>query len=65
MEKTDIIREFERLSKEEKDHYWRWQFLGCFIKEDLEKLYILKTKRKLAKKSNRKIVERIFLEAKD
>ena len=55
-----IIKEFNRLEKVEKDHYWRWQLLGCFIKEDLKKLESLKIKMKLVDRSNKKIINNIF-----
>ena len=60
MEVEDILKEFDRLEDTEKSHYWRWQFLGCFLKDDKIKLQQMKTKKKLAKKSNRKIVDSIF-----
>jgi len=28
-----ILEEFNRLEKKEKDHYWRWQLLGSYIKK--------------------------------
>jgi len=52
-----IIEEFERLENTEESHYWRWQLLGCFLKEDKKKLSELKTKKKLVKRSNRKIID--------
>jgi len=60
MEIKDIIKEFERLEKEERDHYWRWQFLGCFLKENNKKLEKIKINKKLARNSNRKIINSIY-----
>ena len=53
-----IIKEFDRLEKIEKSHYWRWQFLGCFLRE--KGLKTEKRRKSLADKSNKKIIEGII-----
>jgi len=31
-----ILRKFENINLEEKEHYWKWQFMGRFLYDLLE-----------------------------
>jgi len=31
----DINKKMGEINKKEKEHYWKWQFLGCYLDEKL------------------------------